>query len=53
MQNLTKVQLAAALVAALGIGFHGAALAADDAGADKAKTEKTEKTEKKDDKKDK
>jgi hypothetical protein len=31
MANLTKAQLAAALVAALGIGFHGAAIAADEA----------------------
>ena len=47
MQNLVKAQLAAALVAALGISLHGApSMAADDAGASAAPEKKATKTTK-------
>lgn len=42
MEKIAKVQLAAALVAALGIGLHAPALA-DDTTGEESKTEKTEK----------
>ena len=49
MQNLTKAQLAAAVVAALGLSLHGAPSIAADAdaakGASEAKTEKADKGE--------